>query len=186
MRWIIAVILGSTLTQNAASAQRNAPPVTVHVPPPINTAPIEERYGDWTAARLGTGWAAYTGNESGSKFGIFCKDGCIAYLNAQTKCDDKEEYPALVNSSDGAFSVTFECVTIEKRYVLAMRVNQSLVNSFEIGGELGIAFPMQGGQFQVTRFSLTGALKAADRVASIADSGKTARPSNKRLRDYNL
>lgn len=182
------VIVAATAPGMAQKKKAGPPPVIIQriEPPTINLTPIEEKYGDWTAGALGSGWAAYTKNESGSLFGVLCKDGCVAYLNAQTQCEEKGKYPALINASDGAFSVNLECVIYEKRYLLTTPLTDTMVSSFEMGGELGIAFPLQSGRFQVTRFSLTGALKAANRVAGIADAAKTAKPSQKGLRDYSL
>lgn len=184
----LLAIVAITLPAAAQKKRTGPPPVIIQRvdPPAINMTPIEEKYGDWTAAGLGSGWAAFTKNESGSLFGVLCKDGCVAYLNAQTQCEEKGKYPALINASDGAFSVNLECVVYEKRYLLTTPLTETLVSSFEMGGELGIAFPLQSGKFQVTRFSLTGALKAANRVAAIADAAKTAKPSGKGLRDYSL
>jgi hypothetical protein len=161
------------MAASAASAQRHKPATPIPTPPPIYVPTFTpERYGQWTVDRFGTGFTAYVNNTTGAVFGVFCTTSCVAYLNAATQCDDKADYPALIATPAGAFNVMLTCKVIDKRFILATDLTKGFVDSFEIGGDVGIAFPLEGGQFQVSRFSLIGALKATGRAADLADVGK--------------
>lgn len=147
-----------------------APPIRLEIPQPTET------YGSWTVSKWSEGaYAASIINESRSGFGVICASGCYAYFNPVIACADGHQYPALVNSSSGSFSVILTCIrTKDEQYaIMTMPFNRTIYDSMEIGGTIGIAFPMESGEFKVSRFSLTGALKATERAFSLSPAART-------------
>jgi hypothetical protein len=174
---MITLILAAALV----GAAQKAPPVVS--PPPIYRMPQSEQYGDWSVQSLGgTMYMASTGNSSGSKFGEICDaDGCLAFFNPQVECEDGHRYPALVNSPSGAVNVVLTCKKIDDLYLLTLPDATTLTDPLSIGGELGIAFPMQSGQFAVSRFSMTGGLRACARAEQLATPAPVAPGGDSRL-----
>jgi hypothetical protein len=118
----------------------------------------------WSTAIVAGVQIANTSNDTGSTAGVVCnvaKDSCLAYVRLPTvDCQDKDEYPMMLNSSVGAAPLTATCTTWgdSKYYVFD---NFSItVQAFESGGEVGFAMPMAGGQFRVIRFKTIGATAA--------------------------
>lgn len=173
------------------SAAPKKPPVfrSTPLPPPIvntNIVSPTERYGDWTVAEFGTkSYIATTTNPSGSLFGVVCGSTCTAVINPKIQCKDKQSIPALINSSAGSFSAQLTCLVIDGRYLFSTPVTKTFVDSMEIGGQLGIAFPMESGQFQVARFSLTGSLKAVLRAYDLSPAS-SAKQGEEGFRDQTL
>lgn len=171
---ILFIFVGISLG-NEALATRAEPAV----PPVVTiTAPsfLTENYGDWSVNRLDAGYLALANNESNSTFGVLCLTKCINVFNFNVQCDNNNIIPALVNSSSGAYHINLSCYRVdEKTYFLSTPFDQSLYNAMEIGGVLGISFPLKSGEFKVARFSLTGALKASVRAFELspANNGKS-------------
>lgn len=167
----------------ATSQKPTTPPPVVNTnqpaPPPI------ERYGDWSATIYGNGLIASTRNESGAVFGVICGEKCVTFFNPKIPCENGGSYPALINSPAQAFSVTLKCVIADGRNFYSANIDESLIDLMETGGQLGVAFPMQSGQFRVSRFSLTGALKAKLRIYNLSKAGQK-NPDEKGLRDQIL
>lgn len=158
---------------------------TLPSPPPIvqvQTQEPREAYGNWEVSKLDGSFLAGTVNASNSAFGVLCADTCAAFFNPQIACDDGHEYPGLVNSSAGAYTVTLRCALVGKLNLFVMSLTDTIIDSMEIGGELGMALPQKSGQFQVSRFSLTGALKATMRAYELSSAGRQ-KPGEQGLRD---
>lgn len=183
------LIAGLAITQSTAAQRKQPviPPPVVVTPPPLmpRFQSTNEQFGDWTIYPVGKGAWATTKNASGSAFGVVCTGDCTTFFNLQTTCVESHEYPALINSSAGSFTVQLKCKIWEKRYLLTMPLNDTLIDSLSIGGELGVALPLESGKFNVGRFSMTGGLRAATRALDIAKIRGSADDS-KALKDYSL
>jgi hypothetical protein len=106
---------------------------------------------------------AATVNESGGVFGEYCypsSDTCFWLLSNETTCDDGNTYPVLVNTDTGSATTTIVCKKVDgkARYVFASY--REIESSIKGARWLGMAFPMESGRFQVSRFSLAGASEA--------------------------
>lgn len=117
---------------------------------------------------------AATMNESGGVFGEYCYPSsatCVWLLSNDTNCEDGSTYPVLVNTDTGSASTKILCKKIDgkARYVFASY--EEIETSIKRARWIGMAFPMQDGRFQVSRFSLAG---AAEAVSFIEGKMKTA------------
>jgi hypothetical protein len=123
------------------------------------------------------GWyVASTVNDAGSAFGVLCnQSGCSFFVNPQITCDENASYPALINAPSAGYTAKLTCTHYDKgkSAVLLFENDQALIDALSVGGNLGVAMPMQSGEFKVSRFSLTGALRGYARAAQLA--GTTAR-----------
>lgn len=144
-------------------------------PPRINLAPPPalkqtETFGDWTVTYTDkTLVIASVGNNAGAVFGSICYKGhCSAFFNPQIDCKDGDEYPALVNAPAAAFGVSLKCEKTGEIFLYTLPLEGGVAEAMSVGGVLGIAFPMQSGEFQVARFSLTGAARSSARASQIA------------------
>lgn len=187
--WLLVVAVGFTpAALSQAKGKRKPPPVfNSPIPAPV-LAPAEatEQYGDWRVMRLEpSSFMASTVNESGSAFGVICDKSCTAFFNPSIDCKDGAKFPALINTPDGAYSVMLDCVRGKDLAVYTMTFTKGIYSSMETGGELGIAFPLASGQFKVTRFSLTGSMRAATRAYNLSAASATA-PSGSGLKDQTL
>lgn len=173
------------ITALAASPSISAPRKSAAKPPQVifqQFAP--ERYGDWTVDYFGKGYGAYVGNGSGSVFGVYCSDTCIIYFNSGLTCDEGAYIPALFSTPAGSFARDLKCAKLDKRFILAGDLSVTLLDAMDVGGEMGIATALVGGQFKVTRFSLTGAHKSVTRAFDLSPAGQPE--TGKTLKDYTL
>lgn len=160
------------------------PPAIVRTPPPVfNPVPITDKYGAWTFQPAATYAISSTSNGSGSAMGVICGSTCEVFVNFTRSCKQGNSYPVLVNSSGGAAHLYLKCHIVEGRYLLATPAEGLLLDAIESGGEIGFALPLDGGQFNVSRFSLDGAIPAIRRAV---DYTKGQRDSGKTLRDFTL
>lgn len=130
-----------------------------------------ETYGDWTVVAVDEQvYMATTGNNSGAVFGTFCTpEACTALLNSELSCTAGDTYPALVNSPGGAVAVDMLCEDFgEDTLVFSFAIDEGVAEAMTVGGVIGIAFPMESGEFRVERFSLTGAARATGRASQLA------------------
>ena len=156
-------------------------------PPPIITPladrPYTESYGDWTVAVRPKFIAAYTSNGSHGLFGVACGETCVAYTTTDIDCSKGHVSPGLVSSPAGGFSVSFRCAEMDSGSVLVTEFGDPMMQAMEIGGTLGIVTPMANGQFNVSRYSLTGAMKAVARAAELSSREKKG---GQDLKDFTL
>lgn len=169
MRFTIALVsVALCASATAAPRKKNLlPPPIVRVQAP---APLDETYGAWKVGALGDGvFYATTANQADSVLGVFCDaKTCRAYFNPHVKCDDKSTYPLLANSAAGAYHITAICAHFGTTPVVTFATDRLFVDAMGMGGEYGLVFPMASGEFQVSRFSMVGGMKAAQRVANLA------------------
>lgn len=143
-----------------------APPPKIDIAPPLP----RETIGDWEVRDIGEGLVfATVGNNAGSVFGTLCsRDSCGTFFNPKISCVAGRKYAGLINAPAQAFPVIMTCTKIADLLVYDIPYDDNLADAMSVGGVLGIAFPMESGQFQVSRFSLTGAARASARAQQIA------------------
>ena len=72
----------------------------------------QQRVGNWVVDISGGYTEAYTGNDSGSIFGLYCVEACDFYLNTRTRCEEKVKTPLLINADSGSTYVMSSCIHI--------------------------------------------------------------------------
>lgn len=144
---------------NAANGQPSSPNVA------------NPRFGDWVADVNGDYRESFTSNDSGSSIGVLCggnTEACIAYLRSNTVCAEGAKQVALVNLQSGAFPIEMICAKIEidsqSEFVSFLGDYGTMRGAMLRNNDIGIALPMQDGQFKVLRFSLRGASQAIEAV----------------------
>lgn len=116
-------------------------------------------FGSWTVGSTDDATSEYAGsfNDSGGYIGEYCmfSDGnCVWLLGLQTSCEAGSKYPVLVNASAGAYSMEVLCegrlATAGGAYFKYAFANfDSIANLIKAKGDtIGLAFPMQSGQFE--------------------------------------
>jgi len=129
--------------------------------------------GDWRIGNLdaGAGMYAATVNETQSVLGQFCQvEGddfpCYWLLSIDIDCEPGESYIVLVNADHSAVPLEMLCAPLARANRYAFRDFDTIDSIVRSSTRIGIAFPMQSGQFQVSRFSLDGAGQAVDSMRS--------------------
>lgn len=141
-----------------------------------SAAQVDKQIGDWTVRRANVEGisAASTTNGSGSYLGFMCIDNgetCGPFLLVSVSCEEKGTYPIMINSPVGAFQATTTCATIDNQKYHLINEADIFNQALESGGEVGIAFALKDGKFQVARFSTAGAIPAI-KEAMIFPTGK--------------
>lgn len=194
---LVVVALAVVVAPALAAPKKQMPPppivqtVNVAPPPKLPEIPAERNtvhHGKWSSSDVGDHTVAYTENDSGSTFGILCGTSCVFYVNFHVDCTDREIYPAMINGPAGASSINLRCVHVKHNgglhHVLATEAADAYFDMLKAGGEFGIAVPLASGKFNVSRFSLTGGLRAVATAVTAADERqKTAQHG---LRDFTI
>jgi hypothetical protein len=149
----------------------------------------EFRSGDWT-------WSiddpamfyAATENSAGQVLMQLCdiEDGsCLYAVGFDTRCDEGDSYPALVNSDAGTASIELLCgKTLEDGGNLMLVKGFDQMDGFVRGAKkIGFALPMQGDEFKAVRFSLKGSVAAIDAMRKIAARGAPATSNTRKAKD---
>lgn len=125
-------------------------------------------YGSWTVENMTDERAIYaaTINESGGLLGKTCSaDGCQWILTNTVNCQADAKYPALLNGDSGAWHVTLVCspnTKVASRYTILEY--ESVDSAVASGESVGVAMPMQSGQFRVSRYAIKGWGAASQRL----------------------
>ena len=122
----------------------------------------DEIHGDWkVSVHKDTQMTdTFTANNSGSVFGMICiaaNDSCLFYVSPQTTCEDEAISNVLINSDAGALSTEIKCMKLGDTYYSIIKETSAVQEAVMKSKNIGIAFPMENGQFKVVRFSLVGA-----------------------------
>lgn len=138
--------------------------------------------GDWAVEYSDGLQLASTSNASGNSFGVACtvaSNSCVAFVTlSDTNCTKGNSVPMLMNSPVGSSGMKATCTHLDGKPPLKLMVLddfESAVSAIESGGEIGFAFPLRGGKFEVYRFSTAGAV-AALREARTPPSQRDAVP----------
>lgn len=122
-----------------------------------------QRFGPWTVSDMNGGNFAASFNDSGGILGKYCYQAaasCMWLMVVSTGCEDGSEYMVLIITDQGAAPMKIYCTPVNgnNRYVFT---DFDAINNAVTGAtELGIAFPLQSGKFQVSRFNVRSAASA--------------------------
>lgn len=140
------------------------------------TAGEKLAYQNWVVELTGHSNEAYTVADANSSLGVYCAaDQCLFYLRQGLNCSPGAKYSVLMNSSSISNALTMECTSINGNIFQILTPFDAVLRATQVGESLGFAVALQSGAFGVTRFSLTGAKLAIDRVLSEAAKTKTPR-----------
>lgn len=128
----------------------------------------------WTEGETSDGdlYAATT-NDDGQVLAQFCTVAdatCQWVLVTQDTCEvGKTRTPTLISAPAGATSATMACLSTtpsggKTLYRLGFYPFDSVDAAFRQTGIVGIAIPLESGQFRVVRFSLVGGTAVIDRM----------------------
>jgi hypothetical protein len=123
------------------------------------------QFSDWGVGRSTDGESIYaaTINDSMGVLGQYCftKNGnCIWLLANDVDCEEGGTYSVLMNSDLGAQNLDIACFTYQGKGKFAFKDFSTIDAAIKKSSYIGFAFPMKSGYFQVSRFSLHGALSA--------------------------
>jgi hypothetical protein len=137
--------------------------------------------GDWIYEVSVPHYAA-TINDSGNIFGQWCdtsEGSCFYLLAMPTRCEDEASYPVLVNSDMGSLTTTLVCrgkLDGRNLYRYVMANFDDIDNLVRKSRRVGIAMPLEGDEFRVSRFSLSGAAASLSLMRSAAESSLSRQP----------
>ncbi|RVT92860.1 hypothetical protein [Sphingomonas crocodyli] len=153
--------------------------------PATDAAPVaptqQITVGDWVVTPSKKWAVASTKNPSGSAFGVMCGPVCFAFLNPQKACDKGASYPAMMNSKAGAVLLELKCDIVDGDHFLTMPLNDVLIDTFEMGGDVRFAIPTSTGTFNISKFSLIGALTATSNIAKLTEQPEDNGPDPKKF-----
>lgn len=152
-------------------------------PPVVQTKRAPIIVGDWAIEDRGTYVGAYTLSAEEYAFGVLCGESCVSYFTTHDSCTVGGVYPALIATSGTASAISARCLLVEDTYVLTFAFDEQMVDAFEVGGKLKVAYGKAGGEIGITAYSLTGALRttrAAAEEMAIRKAKKDA-PAPKRF-----
>lgn len=123
---------------------------------------------DWVVETYGQAVEAFTGNDSGSTFGLFCaKNSCFSYIDVNIKCVEDDKATFLLNSDSGASHLITDCTHLSDsdgtRYLYTFQ-DKVLFEAMSKGEMISFAIPLHNAQFRVVRFSLKGAVEATKKA----------------------
>lgn len=134
-----------------------------------------KKFGDWIVDLDKTYAEAYSSNSSGSTIGMFClksSQECMYYLSTGDTCTVDTKTVGLINAETGAWSVELYCTKIEDgRHINFFTNFDEIDHLIKSNKSVGLALPMQDGQFKVIRFSLLGSEKATTEAARYISTG---------------
>jgi hypothetical protein len=130
--------------------------------------------GDQIAGTISTDGKSYLASRCFREF-----KKCAILISAPTKCDKDAEYPMLINSDDGSEHAVGICRFNENKYEYILTPYSTILKIInKESGIIGIALPLESGEFRAYRFSLLGAKKALNEMHAKFNQG-SARDSYK-------
>lgn len=186
--FVLVIALANTALAKPKESVEPPPLVRTNIaPPPIITpaAPAPTwSFSRWAASDYGSFTMASTLNESRSAFGIVCGQECVWFVNFQTDCTQGHQYPAMINSPAGSYPIILKCYHLSDRRLLTFSMTETSLALLDKPGEAGFAFPLEGGKFQVSRFSLSGGTQAIEKAMRIAIDRRNSNQEG--LRDFTI
>ena len=157
----------------------------------VPAAAQEKTFGAWTVGVAGDreGVYAATVNESGGLLGQYCfreNEKCLWLMANDVNCEDGSSYAVLVNAETGAATVTLRCAKIggKPRYLFE---DFDVIDKAVRGASwFGVAFPLQNGRFQVSRFAMNGASAALAFMRRAAEAMVEPAGASQGTRDESL
>lgn len=134
----------------------------------------DKRFGAWSVGVTTDKDALYaaTVNDSYAVLGQYCflSDGnCLWLLGNDVNCDPDGSYVVLMNSDYSASTLELLCFNADGKSKFTFKNFELIDKSIKNSSYIGFAFPMQNGNFKVSRFNLNGALKAVQFMRSAAE-----------------
>jgi hypothetical protein len=125
-------------------------------------------------------------NDSGGILGQYCypqEGGCVYILGLRNRCTKGNQYPVLVNADTGSKSVKVYCNGRLEigRYQYVFTEFEEIHRAVLAASRIGFAFPLEGDEFIVVRFSLIGSNEA---IAAM--EARTPNPNRRDTRDQRL
>lgn len=137
-----------------------------------------QSYDRWTLEVRENQTEAYTRNDSNMTFGIYCANNqCVFYVHATTPCLPNQSYPALVSTALLSRAITMQCSLVGNKLFLIANPFNTIFQATQIGDQINFAFPIQGGEFLTTRFSLQGARQAITETLQLSSKKITPKPA---------
>jgi hypothetical protein len=120
---------------------------------------------------------AATINNGGHVFGKYCyfeNSQCIYLVSVDTTCVSGNQYPGLINSVSGSMYINLICgKKTGDQYTLIFDGFDDIELMIKSNGQLGVVIPVENGNFQVLRFSLSGATYSIDAMTKAAEKHVT-------------
>lgn len=110
---------------------------------------------------------------------------CFYAVGFDTRCDEGDSYPALVNSDAGTASIELLCSSEldDGNNLMLVKDFDQMDDFIRRAKKIGFALPMQGDEFKAVRFSLKGSVKAIDAMRKVAARGVPANNDIRKARD---
>lgn len=127
--------------------------------------------GVWYGSSSDSTISTYVSNEDGSTLSFVCHKSdrsCVWGLSVMNPCSENKEQPVLGTSVAGASHLTLICLgrgESSSFYSYFLKEYEQMFSLTVSGGVLGIAVPLEGGEFTAHRFNVDGAKAAIESVA---------------------
>lgn len=125
---------------------------------------------------------AATVNGAGHILGQYCyfeAASCPYLVGIGIDCEKGSQYPALINSDAGSAQVSLVCAyKYQNQFVLVINSFDDADRIIRAATRIGIAVPMQGDEFKVSRFGLAGSTYAIDLMRAAAQDNMERQPQN--------
>ncbi len=128
-------------------------------------------HGDWSSQFL-DGMGEATTHENGmAMFGMLCAKGsCRYYFANDMDCEAGANYPLMITTDVGALSFDAICEPMASANgdVMLYWFNESpaLNQALAKTPSVGFAFPLSGGQFKTSKFSMDGYNQSLERMVN--------------------
>ena len=146
----------------------------------LSAETFQSKYWSWSTDNSEFYYAA-TVNAVGHVLGQYCyfeSGSCLYLLSFGTSGHEGSQYPAILNSDAGSAPVTLFCAyKLQGQHVLFVSGFDDIDRMVRTANRVGIAVPMEGDQFKVSRFDLVGSTQALDFMRAAAE-GKLKRQLN--------
>ncbi|MDQ8024274.1 MAG: hypothetical protein REI94_20705 [Moraxellaceae bacterium] len=134
----------------------------------------DKRFGAWAVGATTDKDALYaaTVNDSNAVLGQYCfvsDRNCVWLLGNDVNCDTDGSYVILMNSDYSAHTLEIMCFKADGKSKFAFKDFEQIDTAIKKSSYIGFAFPMQNGNFKVSRFNLSGALKAVQFMRGVAE-----------------
>jgi hypothetical protein len=151
---------------------------------PVNALAQGKTIGSFLVDEMTTGEGVFaaTVNDSLAVLGQYCyleQGSCLWLLATDIDCKSGSRYPVLVNADGGAFTTEIVCYKLGEKPRYAFTNFDLIDSAVKKSEKIGIAFPMQSGNFQVNRFLLNGVTPALNLLGEKFEkkSKTTAKPN---------
>jgi hypothetical protein len=123
----------------------------------------QAKFDDWYVERSNQAAEAYTTSGTDTSLGVYCANGnCMFYLRVPLNCITGAVSTALFNSGNISGPVSMQCMMIGQRPFQVLTPFNDVMNYISQGAPVGLAVPLHGGVFAVSRFETRGAKQAID------------------------